>query len=65
VKWAEVALGIIKRSGVSRIPFSAMRSLEHQMTLDVDRRDLESEHVERWLAEHFICRIPGSGGERK
>ena len=49
--------------GVSRIPFAAMRSLGTTIKLDVLRDELPSEHVEQWLAEHMVCRIPGA--ERK
>jgi hypothetical protein len=46
--------------GVSRIPFSAMRSLGETVKMDVLRDDLPSEHVEQWLSKHVICRIPGA-----
>jgi hypothetical protein len=59
------ALGGVRRSGVSRISFDAMRCLGDTMELDVDRCELESEHVERWLDEHIVRHIPGSSGERK
>jgi hypothetical protein len=50
---------------VSRIPFAAMRSLGDTMQMDVQRDELESDHVERWLAEHFVCRIPGAESKQK
>lgn len=50
--------------GVSRIPFSAMRSLGDVIEMDVLRAELPSEHVERWLAKHIIYRIPGAEGRK-
>jgi hypothetical protein len=58
-------IGGVHRSGVSRIPFSAMRSLGDTMQMEVQRDELESDHVERWLAEHFVCRIPGAESKQK
>jgi len=49
--------------GVSRIPFSAVRTIDTTIQFDVLRDELASEHVERWLAGHVIARIPG-GGEK-
>jgi hypothetical protein len=56
------ALGRVGSAGVSRIPFSAVRCIGSTIEVDVDGRELESGHAERWLADHVICRIPGSGG---
>lgn len=50
---------------VSRIPFAKVRRIGDTIELDVDEHTLESEHLERWLKEHVVCRIPGAGGERK
>lgn len=50
---------------VSRIPFAKVRRIGDTIELDVDEQTLESEHLERWLKEHVVCRIPGAGGERK
>ena len=50
---------------VSRIPFDKVRRIGDTIELDVEERSLESEHLERWLKEHVVCRIPGAGGERK
>jgi hypothetical protein len=51
--------------GVSRIPFTAMRSLGDTIAMDVVREELPSEHVEQWLAKHIICRIPGAQGKKE
>ena len=59
------ALLRVRREGVSRIPFSAVRSIGDCIELDVDGTTLESMHLERWLGDHLICRLPGSGGETK
>ena len=50
---------------VSRIPFDRVRRIGDTIELDVEERSLESEHLERWLKEHVVCRIPGAQGERK
>lgn len=50
----------VRREGVDRIPFRTMRCLSDTIQLDVDRRDLESQHIEDWLADRVICRIPGA-----
>jgi sporulation protein YlmC with PRC-barrel domain len=50
---------------VSRIPFAKVRRIGDTIELDVDEKSLESEHLERWLKEHVICRIPGAGGDHK
>jgi hypothetical protein len=51
--------------GVSRIPFSAVREISHCVEVDVDGQALESEHLERWLCDHVVRRIPGARGDRK
>jgi hypothetical protein len=50
---------------VSSIPFTAVGRVGDTVQLDVDGHSLESGHLERWLAEHIVCRIPGGSGERK
>jgi hypothetical protein len=50
---------------VSRISFDTVRRIGDTIELDVDEKSLESEHLERWLKEHLICRIPGAVGEQK
>jgi sporulation protein YlmC with PRC-barrel domain len=54
-----------RQEHVSRIPFDKVRRIGDTIELDVDEKTLESEHLERWLKEHVVCRIPGAGGERK
>jgi hypothetical protein len=54
-----------RSAGVSRVPFSSMRSLGDTLQLDVRRDELPSEHVERWLADRFIRRIPGAAGKQE
>jgi hypothetical protein len=50
---------------VSRIPFDAVRRIAESIELDVDGCALPSGHLERWLSEQVVCRIPGGRGERK
>ena len=50
---------------VSRIPFDKVRRIGDTIELDVEEQSLESEHLERWLKEHVVCRIPGAEGDRK
>jgi len=54
-----------RSGGVSRIPFAAMQSIGETIQLDVLRDELPSEHVERWLADHIVCRIPGAQGKQE
>jgi len=54
-----------RNRGVSRIPFSAVQSIGETVQLDVARDELPSEHVERWLADHIIRRIPGAEGKQQ
>jgi hypothetical protein len=54
----------VRRPGVDRIPFRTMRCLGSAIELDVDCHELESQHVEDWLADHVICRIPWAQAKR-
>jgi sporulation protein YlmC with PRC-barrel domain len=49
----------------SRIPFSAVRSIGETIDVAVDGHTLPSGHVERWLSEHIVCRIPGAMGKEQ
>jgi sporulation protein YlmC with PRC-barrel domain len=49
----------------TRVPFDAVRCIADTIELDVESDALDSMHLERWLATHVICRIPGASGERK
>jgi hypothetical protein len=55
----------MKLDVVSRIPFSAVREISDVVEVDVEEESLESEHVERWLCEHVVRRIPGGDREAK
>jgi hypothetical protein len=50
-------------TSASRISFCAVRCIADTVEVDVDGRELPSGHVERWLAEHIVCRIPGATGK--
>jgi hypothetical protein len=66
--WLRRALRTVMRRGderVSSISFAAVRRVADTVQLDVDGETLESGHLERWLAEHVVSRIPGGSGERK
>jgi hypothetical protein len=49
----------------SRIPFDKVRRIGDTIELDVEEQSLDSAHLERWLKQHVVCRIPGAAGERK
>jgi len=49
----------------SHVPFEAVRCIADTIELDVEGNTLVSTRLERWLAEHIICRIPGASGESK
>jgi sporulation protein YlmC with PRC-barrel domain len=55
------SLGRVRRSGVSTIPFDAVRCIGDTIEVDVDGDTLEAGHLEAWLAEHVVCHIPGAG----
>lgn len=69
--WARVlgralrSLGGGQETGISEIPFSAVRKIGDSIVVDVDEKTLPSEHIERWLCERVVRRIPGSEGDRK
>jgi hypothetical protein len=55
-------IGRVETEGVSRIPFSAVRRIGSTIDVDVDSSALESGHLERWLRDHVVRRIPIRGG---
>ena len=57
------AIARVKREGVSRIPFSAVRCIGDTIRIDVDGNELEADHLENWLKAHVVSRIPGAGSE--
>lgn len=59
------AVGRVGTSGVSAIPFDQVRCIGDTIALDVDGDELESDHVENWLTDHFVRHIPGSGAEQE
>jgi sporulation protein YlmC with PRC-barrel domain len=66
--WIRRALHAIARrrdEHASRIPFEKVRVIADTIEVDVDGHTLESGHVERWLAEHIVSKIPGGQGEKK
>lgn len=63
IRWVMQLLRRMMRTpsdGISRIPFSAVREISHVIEVDVDGASLASEHVERWLCENVVRRIPGA-----
>jgi hypothetical protein len=59
------AMFVQREEHVSRISFDTVRRIGDTIELDVEEKSLESEHLERWLKEHVVCRIPGAEGEQK
>jgi hypothetical protein len=55
-------IGRMETDGVSHIPFGAVRRIGDTIDVDVDGSTLESGHLERWLREQVVCRIPIPGG---
>lgn len=55
------AVGRVRHTGVSAIPFETVRCIAETIELDVDGDELEVAHLESWLADHVVSRIPGSG----
>jgi hypothetical protein len=56
-------LGRVRRTGVSVISFGAVRCIADTIEVDVNGDELEAGHLEAWLAEHVVCRIPGAGSD--
>lgn len=54
-----------RQRGESRITFGAVRCVADTIEVDVDGETLESSHLERWLDDHVVRKIPGSRGETK
>ena len=50
---------------VSRVPFGAVSRIGDTVQLDIDGDSLESSHLEVWLREQIVHRIPGGGGDVK
>jgi hypothetical protein len=50
---------------VSRIPFDAVEAIGACVEVKVDARSTSAMRTERWLDEHFACRIPGGSGEER
>lgn len=68
MSWLRRTRRAVRRRGdenTSRIPFGAVRRVGDTVQLDVEGETLPSGHLERWLAEHVVCHIPGGTGERK
>jgi sporulation protein YlmC with PRC-barrel domain len=68
MSWLRRTMRSVMRRGderLSRIPFDTVRRVGDTVQLDVDGGTLPSGHLERWLAEHVVCRIPGGSGDRK
>ena len=58
------ALFRVRELGVDHSPFRAMRCLGDTIELDVNCHELASQHIEDWLADHLICRIPWAQAKR-
>jgi hypothetical protein len=54
------AIARLQLRGASRIPFSAVRCISDTIEVAADARELEAGHLEAWLGEHVIGRIPGA-----
>lgn len=59
------ALWRVHERGVSRIPFDKVRCIGEVVQVDVDGRQLPSGHIERWLAQRIVCRLPGAMGKQQ
>jgi hypothetical protein len=55
-------IGRMETEGVSHIPFSAVQRIGNTIDVDVEGETLESGHLERWLRESVVRRIPIPGG---
>jgi len=62
-RWRERALAVLSEGAppASRIPLSQVVEIGNHVDLAVDREDLATFATERWVQDHVIGHIPGSG----
>ncbi|MGW8812867.1 hypothetical protein [Gordonia terrae] len=48
-------------SELDRIPFDRVRSIDVRVAIEDSQEDLELAWPERWVRDHIVGRIPGSG----
>jgi sporulation protein YlmC with PRC-barrel domain len=64
--WIEAAQGRLhdeRPPHPARVPFSVVKSLGNHVEVSVERSVLESDRMERWIADHVIRKIPGAEHE--
>ena len=62
-RWIEAAHGRLQDERPprpARVPFSVVKSLGNHVEVSVERSELESDRMERWVEQHVIGRIPGA-----
>jgi hypothetical protein len=61
--WRQRALAVLSEGAApaSRIPLSEVVAIGNHVDLAVDREDLATFATERWVQDHVIGHIPGSG----
>ena len=62
-RWRERSLALTSEYGAPRsaIPLSEVVEIGNHVDLAVDREDLAGFSTERWVQDHVISHIPGSG----
>lgn len=50
---------------VTRIPFEAVQVIGSCVEVNIDARSTSAMRTEKWLDDHFACRIPGGAGEER
>ncbi|MFL5736773.1 MAG: hypothetical protein ACJ76P_05485 [Actinomycetota bacterium] len=61
--WIEAAQGRLhdeRPPHPARVPFSVVKTLNNHVEVSVERNVLESDRMERWVANHVIRKIPGA-----
>jgi hypothetical protein len=62
-RWRERALAVLSEGDppATRIPLARVAGIGNHVDLIDDREDLATFATERWVLDHIISRIPGSG----
>jgi hypothetical protein len=45
----------------ARIPFNVVADVDDEVTLGADHEEVGSASTERWVRDHIVAHIPGSG----
>lgn len=64
-RWYEAVRTRFEHAPPFEIPWSKVGRVDIAVHVDIDASESEAYHFERWLRDHVIGPIPGSGAKRK